>query len=125
MEFMASEPPPPAGSPAATSSGRGALALRLTLSFIVGPVLSVGLSVAVFPEAGPLLGAVLLLVGTLALAALRSTEPPVQPHTDDRARTNILRMPVLLARVRIRVHPSVQRLPSRYRCMLPPQSTGA
>src|SRR5690606_33509396 len=65
--------------------------------FIVGPVLSVGLSVAVFPEAGPLLGAVLLLVGTLALAALRSTEPPVQPHADGRARTNILRMPVLLS----------------------------
>ncbi|MCD2116352.1 MULTISPECIES: MFS transporter [Rhodococcus] len=71
--------------------------------FIVGPVLSVGLSVAVFPEAGPLLGAVLLLVGTLALAALRSTEPPVQPHTDDRARTNILRMPVLLSVVVVMV----------------------
>ncbi|WP_241386505.1 MFS transporter [Rhodococcus sp. CH91] len=65
--------------------------------FIVGPVLSVGLSVSVFPEAGPLLGAVLLLVGTVILAAQRATEPPVRPHTGGETRTSLLRLPVLLS----------------------------
>jgi MFS family permease len=49
--------------------------------FIVGPVVSVGLSVAVFPEAGPLAAAVFLGVGILLFAAQRSTEPPVHPQT--------------------------------------------
>ena len=65
---------------------RTAFALEAVIDevcFIVGPVLSVGLSVALFPEAGPLLGAVLLLVGTLALAAQRRTEPPVTAQHPD------------------------------------------
>ena len=64
--------------------------------FIVGPVLSVGLSVALFPEAGPLLGALLLLVGTVALAVQRRTEPPVQAAADRRHR-GALRSSVLIA----------------------------
>jgi len=71
------------------------------LCFIVGPALSVGLSVAVFPEAGPLLGAVLLLVGTLALAAQRRTEPPVQVAGGGEERGNVLCLPVLLAIVAV------------------------
>lgn len=45
--------------------------------FVAGPVISVGLSVSVFPEAGPLLALILLVVGTLALVAQRGTEPAV------------------------------------------------
>lgn len=48
------------------------------VTFIAGPPLSVGLSVAVFPQAGPLVAAGLLVLGVLTLVAQRSTEPPVQ-----------------------------------------------
>ncbi|AYQ43246.1 transporter [Burkholderia aenigmatica] len=47
------------------------------VSFIAGPPLSVGLSVAVLPQAGLLAAALLLMLGTLALVAQRGTEPPV------------------------------------------------
>lgn len=85
---------------------RTAFALEAVIDevcFIVGPVLSVGLSVSVFPEAGPLLGAVLLLVGTVALAAQRRTEPAIRPRTADASGTGVLRMPVLLAIVAVMV----------------------
>lgn len=45
--------------------------------FIIGPPLSVGLSVAVFPEAGPLAAAILLAIGVAMFVAQKSTEPPV------------------------------------------------
>ena len=48
------------------------------VTFIAGPPLSVGLSVAVFPQAGPLAAALLLMVGVFALVVQRDTEPPVQ-----------------------------------------------
>lgn len=48
------------------------------VTFIAGPPISVGLSVAVFPQAGPLAAVVLLAIGALALAAQVSTEPPVE-----------------------------------------------
>ncbi|MDF3832268.1 MFS transporter [Cupriavidus basilensis] len=48
------------------------------VTFIAGPPMSVGLSVAVFPQAGPLLAAVLLTLGVLALVAQRGTEPPIE-----------------------------------------------
>ncbi|MBH3428188.1 MFS transporter [Pseudomonas alkylphenolica] len=48
------------------------------VTFIAGPPLSVGLCVAVFPQAGPLAAALLLAVGVLALVAQRGSEPPVQ-----------------------------------------------
>lgn len=47
------------------------------VSFIAGPPLSVGLTVAVLPQAGLLCAALLLLLGTGALLAQRGTEPPV------------------------------------------------
>ena len=50
------------------------------VTFIAGPPLSVGLSVALFPQAGPLIAAVLLAVGVLGFVTLRSTEPPIEPH---------------------------------------------
>jgi MFS family permease len=45
--------------------------------YMTGPVLAIGLSVALFPEAGPLAAALLLAAGALLFAAQRSTEPPV------------------------------------------------
>ncbi|MEN5017890.1 MFS transporter [Erwinia sp. Eh17-17] len=47
------------------------------LTFIVGPPLSIGLSIALFPQAGLLLAALLLFSGVLALVIQRGTEPPV------------------------------------------------
>ncbi len=79
---------------------RTAFALEAVIDevcFIVGPVLSVGLGVAVFPEAGPLLAAILLLVGTFTLAGLRTTEPPVHRHRSDTPGVKLLRLPALLA----------------------------
>lgn len=47
------------------------------LTFIVGPPLSIGLSVTLFPQAGLLLAALLLFVGVFALVLQRRTEPPL------------------------------------------------
>jgi MFS family permease len=46
--------------------------------FIFGPIISIGLSTAWFPEAGPLLAAGFLATGVFWLTAQRSTEP--EPH---------------------------------------------
>lgn len=51
--------------------------------FIAGPPLSVGLSIAVFPQAGPLAAAAFLAVGVFAFVAQRSTEPPVHASARD------------------------------------------
>lgn len=48
------------------------------VTFIAGPPISVGLSVMVLPQAGPLAAAVLLAIGVFALVAQVSTEPPVE-----------------------------------------------
>ena len=61
------------------------------LTFIIGPPLSVGLCVALFPQAGPLLAAVLLALGVMALVMQRSSEPPVL--MDERgARASLIRV---------------------------------
>lgn len=60
---------------------RTAYALESVLdevSFIIGPPLSIGLSVAWFPEAGLLAALLLQLIGVAAFVLQRSTEPPVQ-----------------------------------------------
>ncbi|WP_124395594.1 MFS transporter [Rhodococcus wratislaviensis] len=72
------------------------------LCFIAGPVVSVGLSVTVFPEAGPLAGLVLLVVGTLALVAQRGTEPPVHSSPDG-GRPSVVRTPALWILVAVMV----------------------
>lgn len=46
--------------------------------FIFGPIISIGLSTAWFPEAGPLLAGCFLAVGVFWLTAQRGTEP--EPH---------------------------------------------
>ncbi|MFF9351193.1 MFS transporter [Streptomyces sp. NPDC014734] len=48
--------------------------------FIVGPIVSIGLSTSWFPEAGPLLAAGFLLVGVFWLTAQRATEPVPDPR---------------------------------------------
>lgn len=48
--------------------------------FIFGPIISIGLSTAWFPEAGPLLAAGFLLVGVFWLTAQQATEPVPHPH---------------------------------------------
>lgn len=47
------------------------------VTFIASPPLAVGLCVALAPVAGPLVAALLLLLGVGALVAQRATEPPV------------------------------------------------
>ncbi|MYX73944.1 MFS transporter [Streptomyces sp. SID3915] len=68
------------------------------LCFMLGPVLAATLCGALFPEAGTVTGAVLLMTGILIFAAQRATEPPVAPRTT--ATTSPFRspgMPALLA----------------------------
>ncbi|MCA1005993.1 MFS transporter [Rhodococcus hoagii] len=68
--------------------------------FIAGPVISVGLSVSVFPEAGPLLALILLVVGTFALVAQRGTEPAVAEH-DTSGGASVVRNPAIWALVAV------------------------
>ncbi|MBV7264241.1 MFS transporter [Photobacterium sp. WH77] len=50
--------------------------------FIIGPPISVGLSIAVMPEAGPLMSAIFLAVGVMVFVMQKSTEPPVHQESD-------------------------------------------
>ncbi|WBB59042.1 MFS transporter [Streptomyces sp. WMMC500] len=70
------------------------------LCFMTGPVLAALLCTAVFPEAGTVTGAVLLMTGILLFAAQRATEPPPRPRAPgERARSPLRRpgFPPLLA----------------------------
>ncbi|MET7653124.1 MULTISPECIES: MFS transporter [unclassified Streptomyces] len=62
--------------------------------FIFGPIISIGLSTAWFPEAGPLLAACFLAVGVFWLTAQRATEPVPHPR-GQRADGSALRSPGL------------------------------
>ncbi|HEV7274844.1 MAG TPA: MFS transporter [Devosiaceae bacterium] len=64
------------------------------LVYIAGASLSVGLSVALFPEAGLLASTVLLAVGALAFIAQRSTEPALQPGSSVGGKSAIRQRPV-------------------------------
>ncbi|EPH45968.1 MFS transporter [Streptomyces aurantiacus] len=50
------------------------------ICFIFGPIISIGLSTAWFPEAGPLLAGCFLAVGVFWLTAQRATEPVPHPR---------------------------------------------
>ncbi|MFJ8468659.1 MFS transporter [Streptomyces swartbergensis] len=67
------------------------------LCFMLGPVLAAFLCGAFFPEAGTLVGAVLLLAGMLLFTTRRATEPPVRAHIPARAPLRAPGMPPLLA----------------------------
>ncbi|WP_030788129.1 MFS transporter [Streptomyces sp. NRRL S-920] len=70
------------------------------LCFMLGPVLAAFLCGALFPQAGTLIGVVLLLTGVLTFAAQRATEPPPQGRThsseDARSPLRARGMPALL-----------------------------
>ncbi|MEV7001628.1 MFS transporter [Streptomyces sp. NPDC093982] len=67
--------------------------------FIFGPIISIGLSTAWFPEAGPLLAGCFLAVGVFWLTAQRATEPAPHPreHNDDGSALRSLGLQVLVA----------------------------
>ena len=67
------------------------------MAFIVGPPLSVGLSMWLFPEAGPLAAALFLTVGVGLFVVQRATEPPVSPHANEHSASapSMLRQPVV------------------------------
>ena len=56
--------------------------------FIFGPIISIGLSTAWFPEAGPLLAAGFLAAGVFWLTAQRATEPAPHPREQHGRRGN-------------------------------------
>ncbi|MBT2511244.1 MFS transporter [Streptomyces sp. ISL-98] len=62
--------------------------------FIFGPIVSIGLSTAWFPEAGPLIAAAFLVVGVFWLTAQRATEPVPHPR-DEHTGGSALRSPGL------------------------------
>ncbi|MFD4476152.1 MFS transporter [Streptomyces sp. NPDC058471] len=69
------------------------------LCFMLGPVLAAFLCGAFFPEAGTLVGAVLLLTGVLLFASRRETEPPPLRRTavPGKSPLHARGMPTLLA----------------------------
>ncbi|MFI7398907.1 MFS transporter [Streptomyces sp. NPDC049541] len=67
------------------------------ICFMLGPVLAAFLCGTFFPEAGTLVGAVLLLTGMLLFTAQRSTEPPVRRQARARSPFRAPGMPPLLA----------------------------
>jgi MFS family permease len=62
--------------------------------FIFGPIISIGLSTAWFPAAGPLIAGIFLIIGVLWLTAQRSTEPVPHPR-EHHTRGSALRSPGL------------------------------
>ncbi|MFM9367014.1 MFS transporter [Streptomyces sp. Da 82-17] len=69
------------------------------LCFMLGPVVAAFLCTALFPEAGTLTGALLLLGGIVLFTAQRSTEPPPQRETTKTA--SPLRAPGMLPLVTV------------------------
>ncbi|MGR8010244.1 MFS transporter [Streptomyces hypolithicus] len=68
------------------------------LCFMLGPVVAAFLCTALFPEAGTLTGAVLLMTGVLIFAAQRATEPPAAGRaTAVRSPLRLPGVPALLA----------------------------
>lgn len=55
--------------------------------FMIGPVLAIGLSVTVFPEAGPLAAVLFLIFGTLLFTMQTATEPPIHARPKQRGRS--------------------------------------
>jgi len=64
------------------------------LVYIAGASLSVGLSVALFPEAGMLVSTLFLALGSTALILQRSTEPRIRPVSREHRGSAILLRPV-------------------------------
>ncbi|WP_157246357.1 MFS transporter [Nonomuraea typhae] len=65
------------------------------LTFVIGPALSVALSTAWFPEAGPLIAGILLVAGVVLLAPQKRTEPPVARYGPAEATGSAVRSPAV------------------------------
>lgn len=85
------------GDPAALHTANSFEQAADELCFMLGPVLAAILCGALFPEAGTLAGAVLMMTGILIFMAQRATEPPVAPRTHTASPFRTAGMPVLLA----------------------------
>ncbi|MBT2529964.1 MFS transporter [Streptomyces sp. ISL-99] len=86
------------GDPAAQHTANSFEQAADELCFMLGPVVAAFLCTALFPEAGTLTGAILLMTGVLIFAAQRATEPPVAPRTTTaRSPLRLPGMPALLA----------------------------
>ncbi|MFC7261207.1 MFS transporter [Streptomyces lutosisoli] len=70
------------GDPAAIHTANSFEQAADELCFMLGPVFAASLCGALFPEAGTLVGDVLMMTGVLVFAAQRSTEPPPQRRTE-------------------------------------------
>ncbi|MEW2488855.1 MFS transporter [Streptomyces sp. NPDC048411] len=84
------------GDPAALHTANSFEQAADELCFMLGPALAAFLCAALFPEAGTLIGAVLLMTGMLIFAAQRATEPPVAPATRAGSPLRTRGMPALL-----------------------------
>ncbi|MDG4891390.1 MFS transporter [Mesorhizobium sp. WSM4887] len=69
------------------------------LVYVAGASLSVGLSAALFPEAGMVVSTLLLAFGSAAFLLQRSTEPPIRPAEDGAAGSAIRLRPVQIITV--------------------------
>ncbi|WTP83617.1 MFS transporter [Streptomyces sp. NBC_00178] len=85
------------GDPAALHTANSFEQAVDELCFMLGPVLAASLCAALFPEAGTLTGAVLLMTGVLVFAAQRATEPPVAPRARAASPLRTPGVPALLA----------------------------
>ncbi|MDQ0997969.1 MFS family permease [Phyllobacterium ifriqiyense] len=62
--------------------------------YMVGPIIAIGFSVALFPQAGPLAATLLLAVGSALFVAQKSTEPAIHPQ-DRTDNASVIRLPSL------------------------------
>ncbi|MGW1186658.1 MFS transporter [Streptomyces sp. NPDC002559] len=85
------------GDPAALHTANSFEQAVDELCFMLGPALAALLCATLFPEAGTLVGAILLMTGILVFAAQRATEPPVSPRTPAGSPLRARGMPALLA----------------------------
>ncbi|MXN53535.1 MFS transporter [Shinella sp. AETb1-6] len=65
------------------------------LVYIAGASLSVGLAVALFPEAGMLVSTLCLALGTLAFVLQRATEPAIRTAGSGSPQTSAIRLPAV------------------------------
>ncbi|MFF9651347.1 MFS transporter [Streptomyces sp. NPDC014622] len=85
------------GDPAALHTANSFEQAADELCFMLGPALAALLCGSLFPEAGTLAGAILLMTGVLIFAAQRATEPPVTPRAHTGSPLRAPGMPALLA----------------------------
>ncbi|MFE7429400.1 MFS transporter [Streptomyces sp. NPDC057545] len=85
------------GDPAALHTANSFEQASDELCFMLGPALAALLCGSLFPEAGTLVGAILLMTGVLIFAAQRATEPPVTPRAHTGSPLRAPGMPALLA----------------------------